>query len=187
MDSTNKRAPVGRGASRGNDRSDGGNHITAATLHDALNRVCAEVGIVDRDVPADGQWHPTDINGDPRGRGDGRIKLFPDAAGCSAIIAGGCRSIGTSSPTGPMTAQERQSFRRRVAESKRQAEAEARERHDAAAEQAAAILEVATGDAAVHPYAIKKLVPFGPLARLVGCAADVWWRRARVVYRGDQC
>ena len=50
-------------------------------VHDALRSACAEVGIICRAVPADGRWHPTDIEGDHRGRGDGRIKLFPDGEG----------------------------------------------------------------------------------------------------------
>jgi hypothetical protein len=81
MDSTNKRAPGERGAGSAAVDSDGRDPITAATLNDALRAACAEVGIVDRDVPADGRWHKTDIDGDPRGRGDGRIKLFPDGEG----------------------------------------------------------------------------------------------------------
>jgi putative DNA primase/helicase len=52
-----------------------------ADLHQALRAACADVGILYRDVPADGRWHDTDIEDDPRGRGDGRIKLFPDRQG----------------------------------------------------------------------------------------------------------
>ena len=52
-----------------------------ASLHDALRSACAEVNIVYRDVPADGRWYETDVDGDHRGRGDGRIKLFPDGEG----------------------------------------------------------------------------------------------------------
>ncbi|MGH8578186.1 MAG: toprim domain-containing protein [Gammaproteobacteria bacterium] len=50
-------------------------------MPDALRAACANMGIVYRDLPADGRWHTTDINGDPRGRGDGRIKLFSDGEG----------------------------------------------------------------------------------------------------------
>jgi hypothetical protein len=54
------------------------------SLDNALHAACAEVGIVDRDVPADGRWHKTDIDGDPQGRGDGH-KLFPDGEGASGL------------------------------------------------------------------------------------------------------
>jgi hypothetical protein len=50
----NKRAPMERGAGGAVVCSDSLNSITSASLHDALSRACAEVGIVDRDVPADG-------------------------------------------------------------------------------------------------------------------------------------
>ncbi|WP_221063807.1 AAA family ATPase [Methylomagnum ishizawai] len=50
-------------------------------LYQALLKACAHVGILYREVAADGRWHDTDIEDDPRGRGDGRIKLFPDGRG----------------------------------------------------------------------------------------------------------
>lgn len=53
----------------------------AGNLHQTLHAACAEVGILYRDVPPDGRWHDTDVEDDPRGRGDGRIKLFPDGQG----------------------------------------------------------------------------------------------------------
>jgi RecA-family ATPase len=53
----------------------------AGNLHQTLYAACAEVGILYRDVPPDGLWHDTDVEDDPRGRGDGRIKLFPDGQG----------------------------------------------------------------------------------------------------------
>ncbi len=55
--------------------------VSAVNLHDALRSACADVGILCRDVPADGRWYETDVEGDRRGRGDGRIKLFPDGEG----------------------------------------------------------------------------------------------------------
>ena len=42
---------------------------------------CAKVGVVYRDVPIDGKWHPADIEGDKRGRGDARIIVFADGQG----------------------------------------------------------------------------------------------------------
>lgn len=51
------------------------------TLQDAAIAACAEVGIAWRDVPADGQFHTTDVEGSRNGKGDGRIKLFADGQG----------------------------------------------------------------------------------------------------------
>ena len=53
----------------------------SCTLQEAQRVACAKVGVVYRDVPSDGKWHPADIEGDKRGRGDARIKLFPDGQG----------------------------------------------------------------------------------------------------------
>jgi putative DNA primase/helicase len=158
MDSTNKRAPVGRGARRGNARSDGGDHITAATLHDALNRACAEVGIVDRDVPADGQWHPTDINGDPRGRSDGRIKLFPDGEG--GIV---CNWKGETRPFfvddgRKLTEAERRDRQWRRAESIRLAQEEQARRHAKAARKASAIWNASPSATDDHSYLRRKQI-----------------------------
>lgn len=55
--------------------------MISGDLHNALRAACADVGIVYRDVPADGRFHVTDVEGDRRGRGDGRIKLFADGTG----------------------------------------------------------------------------------------------------------
>jgi hypothetical protein len=51
------------------------------TLQEAQRVACAEVGIAYRDVPWDGRWHVTNVEGDPRGRGDGRTKVFPGGIG----------------------------------------------------------------------------------------------------------
>jgi hypothetical protein len=74
MDHRNESPRSGRGRETAAVCWDSKNYITTATLDDALHAACVAVGIVDRDVPADGRWHKTDIDGDPRGRGDGRIK-----------------------------------------------------------------------------------------------------------------
>lgn len=123
------------------------------------------MGIVDRDVPADGRWHPTDIDGDPRGRGDGRIKLFPDGEG--GIV---CNWKGETLPFfvddgRKLKEDERRDRERKRAESIRLAREEESRRHAEAREKAAAILEGATGDPAAHPYAVKKRVPLGPLVK----------------------
>lgn len=49
-----------------------------ANLFDALQAACDQVGISFKEVPVDGQWHPTGVDGDD---GAGRIKLFLDGEG----------------------------------------------------------------------------------------------------------
>jgi putative DNA primase/helicase len=51
------------------------------TLEQACTEACANVGIVFRAVPADGRFHLADIEGDARGKGDARIKVFEDSQG----------------------------------------------------------------------------------------------------------
>ncbi len=46
-----------------------------------LVKACKAVGVIPKDVPADGQFHLADIEGDAKGKGDGRIKIFPDGEG----------------------------------------------------------------------------------------------------------
>jgi len=74
------------------------------------------------------------------------------------------------------------------AERAAQADAEQRARHDAARDQAAAILEAATGDPETHPYAatIKKGVPLGPRVKR-GAWPQRGWRDALLVpiYQAD--
>lgn len=51
------------------------------TLVEAALAACQAEGVEYKEVPADGRWHEADLADDPRGRGDGRIKLFPDGQG----------------------------------------------------------------------------------------------------------
>lgn len=54
------------------------------TIDDACRSACLAVGIEFKQVPADGDFHRTDITDDPRGRNDGCIRLFPDCKGGTA-------------------------------------------------------------------------------------------------------
>jgi putative DNA primase/helicase len=47
----------------------------------SLQDACQKVGIVYREVPADGRWHQTDAEGKHPKNGNGRIKLFADGNG----------------------------------------------------------------------------------------------------------
>jgi putative DNA primase/helicase len=145
--------------------SDSRDPITAATLHDALRAACAAVGIVYRDVPVDGRWRKTDINGDPRGRGDGRIKLFPDGEG--GIV---CNWKGETRPFfvddgRKLTEAERRDRERKRAESIRLAQEEQARRHAEAASKASPIWKTAT-PAGANPYLTRKGVKAHGLRRL---------------------
>jgi putative DNA primase/helicase len=135
---------------------DGRDPITAGTLNDALRAACAEVGIVDRDVPADGRWHKTDIDGDSRGRGDGRIKLFPDGEG--GIVwnwKGETRPFFVDDGR-KLTEAERRDRERKRAESIRRAREKEARRHAGAARKASAIWKAAQPAPREHPYLTRK-------------------------------
>jgi putative DNA primase/helicase len=51
------------------------------SIFDRAREACEQAGIEYKSVPLDGEWHQADLTDDPRGRGDGRIKLFPDGQG----------------------------------------------------------------------------------------------------------
>jgi len=161
--------------------------ITAATLDDALRAACAEVGIIDRDVPSDGRWHKTDIEGDPRGRGDGRIKLFPDGEGGIVCNWKGGETLPFFVNDGrKLTEAERRDRERRRAKKIRLAQEEEARIHAEAREKAAAILEGATGDPSTHPYALQKRVPFGPLVKRGAWPQREWTDALLVpIYGGD--
>lgn len=138
------------------------NH-TDSTLATAAERACASVCIEYKAVPADGRWYETNTAGDdPRGRGDGRIKLFPDGEG----------GIVCNWRTGEMLPffiddgrklndDERRERDQRREKARRQAAAEEAKRQKEAAKEAAAIWQDAK-PAADHPYLAKKGVkPFG--------------------------
>ncbi len=127
-----------------------------ANLHEALRAACADVGIVYKDVPADGRFHETDVEDDPRGRGDGRIKVFADGAG--GIV---CNWKGETRPFFSDDGRKLSEAERRERDRKRQdairlaAEEEAR-RHAESATKAAAIWQAATPAPDDHAYLLKK-------------------------------
>ena len=127
-------------------------------VRDALQAACAEVGIIFRDVPADGRWHETDVDGDRRGLGNGRIKLFPDGAG--GIV---CNWKGETRPffaddDSILTEAEQSERDRKRREVIRQIQQEEARRRAEAARKAAAIWQAATAVKADHPYLSRKRV-----------------------------
>jgi putative DNA primase/helicase len=124
-------------------------------IFDLAIEVCDRAGIEYKAVPLDGEWHPADLANDPRGRGDGRIKLFPDGQG----------GIVWNHKTG-----EKQNFfldrqstkpinpaeRGRIKAEQERRQQERRERQNRTARRARAIWSAATPAPADHPYLSKK-------------------------------
>lgn len=130
---------------------------------DALQRACDEAGIAFREIPADGKWHSTDIPDDPKGKGDGRIKLFPDGEG--GLVANWKAG---NEPTPffiddgrNLTAEERRKRDHRREEAIRIAREEEQKKRANAAKKASEIWINAISAGAGHPYLVKKGVkPF---------------------------
>lgn len=55
--------------------------MTYRNLEDSCRDACLAVGVEFKHVPNDGRWHCADLVDDPRGRNDGRIRVFPDQKG----------------------------------------------------------------------------------------------------------
>jgi len=130
--------------------------MTSANLHDALRSACAQVGIVYRDVPADGRFHETDIEGDNAGKGDGRIKLFADGEGGIVCNWKGERQVFFVEDGRILLDADRRKREHKRKEAVRKAKAEEQQQHAKAAQKAVALWKAATPARADHPYLVRK-------------------------------
>lgn len=136
-------------------------------LSSALSDACRSLGVAPpSSLPVLGRWAEADIDGDPHGRGDARIKLFLDGEG--GIVhnwkSGEQQAFFAGSPD--RLTPEQKAIRRQAIESARlRAEEELRQEQEQAAQKAKAIYEAGSTGIASHPYASKKGVPLGPLVR----------------------
>lgn len=137
-------------------------------LHKALAQACADVGIEYKDVPADGQWHRTDVLDDRNGRGDAAIKLFSDGAGGVVFNWKGKTQAFFADAGRKLSDAERADRKRRADAARAEAEAERQNRASRAALQVMAVTQAATKVSADHPYLTSKgIAPAGPLYEMV--------------------
>jgi putative DNA primase/helicase len=133
-------------------------------LQNAARAACAEVGIIYRDVPADGRFHETDIADDRHGKGDGRIKYFPDGTGGIAFNWKGDKRPFFADDGRTLTGAERAERDQKRQAAIKQAEADEAARHAGAAKKALPILKKATPATAAHGYLQRKgIEPHGAL------------------------
>jgi putative DNA primase/helicase len=136
-------------------------YAMTTSIFDRAREACERAGIEYKSVPLDGEWHSADLADDPRGRGDGRIKLFPDGQG----------GIVWNHKTG-----EKQNFfldrqtaasistaeRERIQAEKARRQRERAERQNRTAARARTIWAAAKPAPADHPYlARKRIQPHG--------------------------
>lgn len=127
------------------------------SLDTAAQEACASVGVQFKPVPADGLFHAADLIDDHRGRGNGRIKVFPDRQG--GIVwnhkTGEQKAFFVDRKGGaPVSTEERQRIR---AEQERR-ERERKARQDKTAKRAESIFQAAIEAPLDHPYLIKKCI-----------------------------
>jgi putative DNA primase/helicase len=133
-------------------------------LQNAARAACADVGIIYRDVPADGRFHRTDIEDDPSGKGDGSIMYFPDGEGGIAFNWKGEKRHFSADDGRTLTDAELRERDRKRQEAIKQAEADEVKRHAGAAKKALPFVEKATPATAAHGYLqAKGIQPHGAL------------------------
>lgn len=139
--------------------------MSSVALQEAQRAACAKVGVVYRDVPIDGKWHPADIEGDNRGRGDARIILFEDGQG--GYVHNWKENAGESffaDDGRQLNETERRERDNKRAEAMREAQKDAERQRTEAATKAEAIWKAASSVLPDHPYFMRKQVQ--PVATL---------------------
>lgn len=127
-------------------------------LDDACRLACEQIGVNYKAVAADGQWHGADLADDHRGKGDARIKLFPDRQG--GIVwnhkSGEKQTffLNRIQPGETLTAAERD----RIERERQHRQAERLRKYNQAARRALAIWNAALPAPANHPYLVRKQV-----------------------------
>jgi putative DNA primase/helicase len=142
-------------------------HISSflISLETATQDACAAVGIEFKSVPADGLFHSADLVDDHRGRGDGRIKIFPDRQG--GIVwnhkTGEQKAFFVDRKGGaPISTAERE----RIKAEQERRERERKARQDKTAKRAGSIFKPAKVAPLDHPYLLKKHLKSSYGARL---------------------
>lgn len=129
--------------------------MSQQSIEQATQTACLSVNIEYKDVAYDGRFHATNIIDDPRGRNDGRIKIFPDREG--GIVwnhkSGERKSFFINQKSsGSMTDEERAKIKAEQERRKKERKA----KQNKAANQARAIWSKATPAPKNHPYLVKK-------------------------------
>lgn len=134
-------------------------------LHKALAQACADVGIEYKDIPADGQWHRTDVLDDCSGKGDAAIKVFADGAGGLVCNWKKGETQVFFADAGRNLSDTERADRKCLADAARaEAEAERQNRASRAILQVMAVIHAATKATADHPYLARKgIAPAGAL------------------------
>jgi len=127
------------------------------SIDTAAQDACAAVGVLFKPVPADGLFHSADLIDDHRGKGDGRIKIFPDRQG--GIVwnhkTGEQKAFFVRLKGGaPVSTEERQ----RIRGEQERRDRERKARQNITAKRSRVIFKAAIEAPLDHPYLIKKCI-----------------------------
>ena len=153
----------------------------SANLHTALSQACATMGVIYRHVPSDGRWHLADLVDDARGKGDGRIRLFPDGQG--GIVAN--NKAGTTQTffidsQRNLSASEQFERQRLAAAIRAASDRDQAKRWEVASDIASSIFDVERPCPDDHPYLVRKGVSAHPgFAKMD--VPDPWGRVGSIV------
>lgn len=130
-------------------------------LYTAMTMACRDLGITPPgSLPAAGKWADADIDGDPHGKGDARIKLFLDGDGGIACNWKSDEKQTFFAGSYEALTPEQKAARHQAIEAARiRAEAELRTARENAASKATAIWKSANPAPADHTYLVKKAIP----------------------------
>lgn len=132
------------------------------TFHDAIRAA----GLNPPDVIEPGRFYRFNGDGKRNGNTAGWCKLFADGeGGIFGDWSTGLSEHWQAKRDKPMSAVERNAWRKKIEEARREADAEQARTHAEAADKAKSIYDAASKDAAGHPYAVKKRISLGPLVR----------------------
>lgn len=130
-------------------------------LYTAMTIACRDLGITPPgSLPVAGKWADADIDGDPHGKGDARIKLFLDGEGGIACNWKSDEKLTFFAGSYEALTPEQKAVRHQAIEAVRiRAEAELRTERENAASKAVAIWKSAKPAPADHAYLPKKSIP----------------------------
>lgn len=126
-------------------------------LEAACRAACESVGIIFRDVPADGCFHRTNVVGKSALNDAGSLKVFPDGEGgiaCNWVTGQQINFWSRNDRT--LSPDERAARKRRSAEESERAKEERRRMQEAAKAEAAKLWAESSPVSNEHPYIIKK-------------------------------
>lgn len=147
------------------------------SFHDAI----LAAGLIPPDVIEPGRFYRFNGDGKRNGNTAGWCKLFADGdGGIFGDWSTGLSEHWHEKRDKPMSTADRDAWRKRLEEARREADAEQARTHAEAAKLAKSIYDLAGKGAAGHPYAMRKRINLGPLVRR-GAWSQRGWDDALIV------